>query len=243
MNPQENTGHDALKAMSLAPAFNKWMYSAISPYAKGEILEIGSGLGNISKPFLQNGSSITLSDINDYYIQHLKTKFPQLQSGKTLLSIDLQKDNFNYNYADLAEKFDTVILLNVLEHLEDEATAIQNCKFFLKNKGTLIILVPAYSFLFSEMDKALNHYRRYTATQLNKIIRKEIFTIEKSFYFNAMGIGAWLYSKLMKYKSPPDSNMKFYDKLTPIGKFLDKIVLNKIGLSAIVVATKNEFIE
>ena len=239
MKPLENTGHDALKAMSLAPSFNKWMYSVISPYAKGEIAEIGSGLGNISKHFLEQGSSITLSDIDDYYIQHLQSTFSQLQPGKTLLSIDLQKENFDSNYIDMADKFDTVFLLNVLEHLQNDAYAIQNCKFLLKKKGTLIILVPAYSFLFSEMDKSLNHLRRYTEGKLTEIIRKENFSIEKSFYFNAMGIGAWLFGKLMKYKSPPGSHMKLYDKLIPLGKLMDKITFHTLGLSVIVVATKN----
>ena len=240
MKQQENTGRVALKAMSFAPSFNKWMYSTISPYTKGKILEIGSGLGNISKYFLQNGSSITLSDIDAFYIQYLKTEFQQLQYGKNLLSIDLQKKDFNNNYNHLAENFDTVILLNVLEHLEDDASAIRNCKFLLKNKGTIIILVPAYSFLFSEMDKALHHYRRYTAKKLVQLICKENFLIEKSFYFNALGIGAWLYGKLMKYKAPPDSNMKFFDMLTPFGKLIDRLLFQKTGLSAIVLATKNE---
>ena len=240
MKVLENTGHTALKAMSFAPAFNKWMYSEIASYTKGRILEIGSGLGNISKYFLQSGSPIALSDIDDFYIQHLKKEFRQLQIGKNLLSIDLQKNDFNNNYAEFGEKFDTLILLNVLEHLEDDTSAIRNCKFLLKNKGTLIVLVPAYSFLFSEMDKALHHFRRYTTKKLVKLISKENFSISHSYYFNAIGIGAWLYGKLMKYKAPPDSNMKFFDILTPFGKLVDKLIFHKTGLSAIVVATKNE---
>lgn len=69
-------------------------------------------------------------------------------------------------------------------------------------------------------------------------IGHEYFKIEKSFYFNAMGIPAWLYGKAMKYKTPPVGNMKFFDKLVPAGKIIDKILFNKIGLSAIVIARK-----
>ena len=238
--PIENTGHEALRAMSLAPAFNHWMYSAIARFTKGEILEIGSGLGNISNYFIENGSSVYVSDIDEFYLEHLQNEYPQFQNGKNILSIDLQKEDFKTNYKDLSEKFDTVFLLNVLEHLEDEPYAIRNCKELLKKNGTLIILVPAYTFLYSAMDKALNHYRRYTTKRLKEILQKENLIIEKSFYFNAMGIPAWLWGKLMKYKSPPDSNMKFYDKLVPVGKMLDKIVFNKIGLSLIIVAKKSD---
>lgn len=238
MRPREYTGYEALNVLSNAHAFNKWMYSAICPYAYDNILEIGSGLGNISKYFILNGDTITLSDIDDYYVDFLKKEFQRFPNVKGYLSIDLQKKDFKMSYPGLAENFDTVFLLNVLEHLEDDSYAIQNCRYMLNKNGILIILVPAYSFLFSEMDKQLNHYRRYTTKKLADKIRKEGFEVQKSFYFNAMGITAWLYGKLMKYKSLPHGEMKFYNKLVPIGKVLDKLFFNKIGLSAIAVAKK-----
>jgi 2-polyprenyl-3-methyl-5-hydroxy-6-metoxy-1,4-benzoquinol methylase len=226
--------------MAEAPAFNEWMYSTIAPFTKGEILEIGSGIGNISALFIHQNKFITLSDIDDFYIQFLKKKFHQSSKVKDFLSIDLQSKDFKNHYRHLERKYDTVFLLNVLEHLEDDSSAIENCKYLLKKNGTLIILVPAYSFLFSEMDKALNHFRRYSLNQFSRLIQKENFKIENSFYFNAMGIAAWLYGKSKKYKSPPNSNMKFYNKLVPLGKLIDKIFFNKIGLSAIVVANNHE---
>jgi SAM-dependent methyltransferase len=238
LRPRENTGYEALNVLSNAHAFNKWMYSAICPYAYDNILEIGSGLGNISKYFILNGDTITLSDIDEYYVDFLKKEFQRFPNVKGYLSIDLQKKDFKMSYPGLAENFDSVFLLNVLEHLEDDSYAIQNCRYMLKKNGILIILVPAYSFLFSEMDKQLNHYRRYTAKKLADKIRKEGFEVQKSFYFNAMGITAWLYGKLMKHKSLPHGEMKFYNKLVPIGKVLDKLFFNKIGLSAIAVAKK-----
>ena len=235
----DNTGHQALQSMSVARAFNKWMYKAIKPFATGEILEIGSGIGNISGFFLEDGYSLTMSDIDDYYIAHLQKEFQQKKGDENILSVDLLKQNFKQVYSGLIEKFDTVFLLNVLEHLEDDTSAIQNCRSLLKNGGILIILVPAYSFLYSPMDRALRHYRRYRVKELAAKIKNERFTIEKTFYFNALGIPAWLYGKLMKYKTPPEGNMKFFDKLIPAGKILDKVLFNKIGLSAIVVAKKS----
>lgn len=234
----ENTGHQALQSMSIAHSFNKWMYETIRPYTNGQILEIGSGIGNISGFFLKDGFDLTVSDTDDNYISCLQKMFPQLANEGKILSIDLQKEIFQQSYSGLTQKFNTVFLLNVLEHLADDAYAIQNCSALLKDGGTLIILVPAYSFLFSPMDKALCHHRRYTAKQLATKIATKTFKIEKSFYFNALGIPAWLYGKIMKYKTPPEGNMKFFDKLVPAGKILDKILFNKIGLSAIVVAKK-----
>jgi SAM-dependent methyltransferase len=238
LQPTENTGHEALQVLSSADAFNQWMFSAISPYASGKILEIGSGLGNISKYFIQTGAEITLSDVDAFYLEHLKKEFSVYKNVKDFLSIDLQKQDFVKNYSDLEEKYDTVFYLNVLEHLEDDSYAIKNSEFMLKENGILIILVPAYSFLYSEMDKRLNHHRRYTLKSLRNKISAENFKIEKSFYFNFMGIPAWLYGKIRQFKVLPKGEMKLYNKLTPVGKFLDKMVFHRAGLSAIVVARK-----
>jgi 2-polyprenyl-3-methyl-5-hydroxy-6-metoxy-1,4-benzoquinol methylase len=238
MKPRANTEYEGLQALSHAEAFNQWMYSVIASYTKKNILEIGSGLGNISKIFIEKGAIITLSDIDEFYLNELKKKFEHFSNVNGYLSLDLQKKDFKKSYTDLIQKFDTVFLLNVLEHLEDDIYAIQNCNSLLKKSGTLIILVPAYSFLFSEMDKQLNHFRRYTAKQLVKKIAGEGFEVQKSFYFNAMGVPAWLYGKLRRHKKLPSGEMKLYNKLVPVGKVLDKLIFNRIGLSAIVVAVK-----
>ena len=238
MKPTENIEYEGLHVLSHAEAFNQWMYSVIASYTKKNILEIGSGLGNISKFFIEKGATITLSDIHEFYLDELKEKFEHFSNVKGLLSVDLQKKDFEKNYIDLLQKFDTVFLLNVLEHLEDDVYAIQNCNYLLKKSGILIILVPAYSFLFSEMDKQLNHFRRYTAKQLVKKITDNGFEIQKSFYFNAMGVPAWLYGKLRRFKKLPTGEMKLYNKLVPLGKALDKLIFHRIGLSAIVVAVK-----
>ena len=146
--------------------------------------------------------------------------------------------SFKIVYKDLKEKFDSLVLLNVLEHLPDDNYALENCKFLLKPKGTLIILVPAYKFLFSRMDKELHHFRRYTAKSLRKKIAAQSFQINKSFYFNFLGIFAWLYGKIFKLKVLPSSEMNVFNRLVPLGRLLDKIVFQRTGLSTIVIAKK-----
>ncbi len=238
MNPTDNTGNKTLNVIADADKFNSWMYQTIKPFTYGSILEIGSGIGNISKYFIQNNYSITLSDFDEFYLDRLKKDFSSNNNVKDFQSIDLQKKDFQAEYENLKESFDTIIMLNVLEHLEDDAYAIENCRYLLKQNGTFIILVPAYSLLYSRMDKELNHFRRYTSTSLkNKIIAGD-FSVRKSFYFNFLGIFAWLYGKILRIKVLPSSEMSLFNKLVPLGKVLDKIVFNKIGLSTIVVAKK-----
>src|SRR5690349_8467895 len=160
------------------------MFETICSFCSGNILEIGSGIGNISRLFVQNGYSITLSDTSEDYVEHLKRSF----QGINILTIDLVDEDFQKKYAPLFQTFDTVVFLNVLEHINNEEEAIENCRQFLKPGGSLIILVPAYRFLFSKMDKELHHYRRYTAKGLSEVVSKKKFIVRKVFYFNAMGI-------------------------------------------------------
>lgn len=238
MDPLNNSGYISLEVMSKADKFNLWMAETIAPYVSGETLEIGSGLGNISRYFIDKDFQITLSDIESYYLDILKNQFLNTHNVKDIISIDLQSPNFAESYSELANKFDTVFYLNVLEHLEFEDIAIQNSQFLLKSGGSLIVLVPAYSFLYSPMDKALDHYRRYTKRRLNNVFQRNNMVVTKSFYFNFLGIGAWIYGKIKKLKTVPNSEMSTFNTLIPLAKLLDKALLHSMGLSVISIAKK-----
>ena len=94
MKPRANTEYEGLHVLSQAEAFNQWMYSVIASYTKKNILEIGSGVGNISKFFIEKGATITLSDIDEFYLDELKEKFEHFSNVNGILSVDLQKKRF-----------------------------------------------------------------------------------------------------------------------------------------------------
>src|SRR5215831_3313126 len=217
----DKVGYHSLKIVGVANDFNRWMYDTIAPFCHGNILEIGSGIGNISKFFFENGKTITLSDIDDFYVQELKKMF----SKSDVLSINLVHENFRTEYAYLFNKFDTVFFLNVLEHISEDESAIENCKLLLRQGGAMVILVPAYSFLFSKMDKELNHYRRYTSKRLAALLAKKNLYVQKAFYFNAFGIIGWAYGKVFGLGSIPLGDMKLFNKLVPVARFTDKLLL------------------
>ena len=232
---KDETGYQTLEVIAKADKFNQWMFETIRPYCHGNILEIGSGIGNISRFFIQNDYSLTLSDADEHYIDRLKKTFGDIN----ILSIDLVHEDFAKKYVQLFQAFDTVILLNVLEHIDNEEQAIENCRHLLKRDGSLVVLVPAYSFLFSKMDRELHHYRRYTSKKLFNQVSKKKFNVKKVFYFNAMGIFAWIYGKFGGLTSVPSKEMKLFNNLVPLAKFIDKILFKKAGLSVIMVAQKD----
>ena len=233
------TGKDTLKVISKANAFNEWMFETILPFTKGKILEIGSGLGNISQFFLEKKCDIFLTDLREEYCDFLQRKFTPENTLLGVDKIDLVHPEFDLIYKDLLEKFDTVFALNVIEHIENDNLAIGNCKKLLKKDGHLIILVPSYQELFNQFDTELGHYRRYTPKKLSKLFLNNHLKIIHRQYFNAMGIAGWYFSgTILSKKTIPSDQMRFYNKLVPVWKMLDQLVLNRIGLSSIVIGRK-----
>ena len=232
-------GMETLNVIANADKFNKWMYDTIAPACSGNILEIGSGIGNISSYFLQNGSNITLSDLRENYLNILRDKFKNYQNLKGVITLDLVDNDFENKYKHLIGTFDTVYALNVVEHIEDDKLAIANCRKLLRENGSLVILVPAYQFLYNRFDKELEHFRRYTSNKLNKLFADNNFKITKTQYFNFAGIFGWFLSgKLLNKKTIPGDQMKLYNMLVPIFKIADKIMLRKAGLSVITFGRK-----
>ena len=232
----DEVGIETLEAVSIAVNFNEWMYNTINAHCSGKVLEIGSGIGNISNHFIENGHDITLTDIRENYVESLKEQFPS-QTNKTLL-MDLVDPNFDNKYAQFFDTYDTVFALNVVEHIKDDQLAIINAKKLLRVNGKLIILVPAFQFLYNSFDTALEHFRRYTKKSLNKLISSEL-ELNHSQYFNAFGMLGWFVSgRVLKKQTIPIKQMKIYDKLLFIAKAIDKFTFNKFGLSVISVGVK-----
>jgi SAM-dependent methyltransferase len=230
-------GFETLDVIGKANRFNHWMFSIIEPYCSGQILEIGSGIGNISAFFISGNANIYLSDINPEYCRFLARKFPLPKSK--IISIDLLDADFDVKFQHLFNSFDTIFALNVLEHIPDHDQALQNAFKLLKYSGRLIILVPANPFLYCRFDKELGHCRRYSKKLLRNTILQNNFQVEKLFRFNLVGIGAWfLFGKLFGRKQIEGGEMGLFNKLVPIFKLMDKITFRIIGLSLIVIATK-----
>jgi len=232
-------GISALERMAEAPSFNRWMYECIQPFVTGDSIEIGSGIGNISAFFAAAGQPITLTDTDESEVAVLKQRFAAYPNVRDIWQMNIASPDFTKKYAHLAGRFDSVFLLNVLEHIEDDSLAVQHCRFLLKAGGTLLILVPAYKMLFSKMDELLGHYRRYTATSLCTVIAQNGFKIEKSFYFNALGMAGWWWNKIFSKAEISSGKMALFNRLVPVAKYIDKLCFNKWGLSTIVAAKKN----
>ncbi|MEL6864420.1 MAG: class I SAM-dependent methyltransferase [Bacteroidota bacterium] len=235
----DEEGMETLQVIADANRFNEWMYQTISTQLQGNILEIGSGLGNISNYFLRDGHSICLSDLRENYRERLREQFSDKTNLIDIVNLDLVHPTFEQEYAQWIGYFDGVFALNVVEHIKDDLQAIANCRKLLKPGGRLVILVPAYQVLYNQFDEALEHYRRYTKSTLIKLFDDNQLEVQKSQYFNAAGIMGWVLSgAILKKKTIPAGQMQLYNRLVPLFKIADKVLMNQIGLSVIVEGVK-----
>jgi SAM-dependent methyltransferase len=235
----DEIGEKTLDIISGADKFNNWIFKTILPFCTGNVMEIGSGLGNISRLFLHANIPIMLTDIREEYVVRLNDEFNEYQSLLGIEKIDLIDPDFDQKHISLFSSFDTVFAINVIEHISDDDLAVSNCFKLLKTGGNLIILVPSYKKLFNDFDRSLGHFRRYNLKSATDLLKRNNLCLIHRQYFNFIGIIGWFISgSIQKNQSIPENQMRIYNRFVPVFRLMDTLVLRSIGLSSIVVGKK-----
>ncbi|HKV69986.1 MAG TPA: class I SAM-dependent methyltransferase [Gemmatimonadales bacterium] len=229
---QDPVGAATLERLALAPRYNTWMFERIRPWVGDRVLEIGAGIGNLSA-FLVDRSRVTLTDTSPTYLEALRTRFagrPNVKVGRLFLPT-VDANAFDPPY-------DTVICLNVLEHVEDDARSLSAILTLLRPGGRLVLLVPALSSLYGTLDRALGHYRRYGKRDLEARMTGAGFRMEHTEYFNLGGIpGWWLTGRVLRRQLIPQGSLKLYDALVPLFR-LERFLPWRVGQSLIAVGVR-----
>jgi len=227
---EDTYGSQILGRLNRAPRFTKWMADVIRPYVGEKVLEIGAGTGNLTVQLIPR-TLYWVSDVNPLYLHHLervRLDRPYMEVGYT----DGEKgESFPKN-----TKFDTVICLNVVEHLADDLTALTNFRDVLEDQGRAIILVPCGPWLFGSLDEVLGHHRRYTRRQLTDLVERAGFHLEHMLEFNRIGVIAWwLNARLLRRRNFGFWQIKLLNTLTPVFRVLDKFLpLPPLSLIAVI---------
>lgn len=224
----------SLKLMSEVNHYNKWIFKNIQPYLGKNNLEIGCGIGNISQFLIRKGNLVAI-DISDKYVQEVKEKF------KDYLNFQAYQWDVSSQLPDFLkeESFDSIICLNVLEHIENDLLALKNMKQLLKSGGYLNLLVPAVRFAFGSLDKEMKHFRRYSKSELEKKLKLSDFEVVKSFHMNLLGLIGWIfYGRVLQRKQLPSKDIHLIDRLVPLLNKLENLFPPPTGLSLIVIGRK-----
>jgi SAM-dependent methyltransferase len=224
--------HETLKTFSLTHNYNLWIIDLFAPYIGKKILEIGSGIGNLTY-YLKHFGDLSCVDISEYYLAHMRIDFPDL----TFHQIDVSDDKIRSLTKD---RFDTIVCVNVLEHVADDLKALTNMRAILQPGGRLLLYVPALPFLYGSVDQNLHHYRRYGKKGFESLLIRAGFSIEKLFYSNFIALFGWFFnSKIQRKKELSYWQTMLFDKFAPIFEKIESWIKPPLGMCLIAIARKN----
>lgn len=231
----KDPGQEILHAFSYAPKFNAWMADTIRPHLGRRVLEIGAGMGNLTRQLFKGPMHYMATDIDREHLDRLQNRF----IGRPNLQTRVYDVTNASDFDTLAEQVDTVVCLNVIEHVVDDLNALRNIHRTIQPGGKAIILVPQGPEIFGTMDKALGHIRRYSQSQLRDVMRQAGFNIECVIEFNRISRPGWyINGRLLKRRKISHLQLRVFDGLVWLWRKIDRR-LPWPATSLIVIGVKN----
>ncbi len=230
---EDEYGSHILASLQGARRFNKWMADSLRPHVGDRVLEIGAGIGNLTAQFIPRDLYYA-TDINPHYLHYLRS----YAAGKPYLHVKKLDATSFEDVRDLGGRFDTVLMVNVLEHVPDPGAALANLRHLLEPGGRAVILVPQHPRLHNSLDVALDHRERYTRNALQSSLIGAGFRIETLLDFNRISVPSWyLNGNVLKRRHFSKIQLKSLELAMPVIRRMDWM-LPWSGLSIIGVAIK-----
>ena len=226
-------GLPTLEVLTEAKNYNRWIAENFYSSIQAPLLEFGSGIGNMSE-LISSYTPLCLTDTDARMLAHLKNKFFH-SNDVSVDFLDITQPPPEH----LVESFQTVIGINVLEHVEDDQKALFHLGNVLKPSGRLLLLVPAKKWAYTDLDKQLGHFRRYEKKELAEKLVKASFQIEKLYFFNLVGLMSWIMrDKLQRSGGLRPYQISSFDTIVPILKRVELKISMPVGISLIAIAQK-----
>ncbi|MDQ1299444.1 MAG: hypothetical protein QG636_112 [Patescibacteria group bacterium] len=235
MSATKYDGRD-LEAMSFAKNYHEWILAMFRPFLRGKVAEVGAGSGSFSELLLEESIAelVAIEPSDDMY---------RLLVDETKHDERVQTYNgfFSGIGAERPSYFDTVVYVNVLEHVEDDRGELIAVFEALRPGGHLCIFVPALPWLYSAHDASIGHHRRYLKGLLVASARSIGFEIVEARYFDFFGIVPWFVLMTLLKTKPGAGKVAFYDRLVvPVARMIESLVTPPIGKNVLLVVRKPE---
>jgi 2-polyprenyl-3-methyl-5-hydroxy-6-metoxy-1,4-benzoquinol methylase len=233
MDAQPYVGSE-LEIFQHATRWKAYFARTLRPFIVGDVLEVGAGLGGTSR-FLCDGRqrSWTCLEPDRALLGQLEASLnarPLPSSGRALCGTvaTLPADEY----------FDTILYVDVLEHIEDDRSELLRSASRLRPGGHVIVLAPAHQTLFSPFDKAIGHFRRYSKASLLAAAPPVLQSVE-SYYLDAAGMAASLANRLLlRASAPTHGQIRFWDRvLVPMSQVIDPVLAHTVGKSVVAIWT------
>lgn len=219
-----------LEVMSDAIRYRRYLLGLLEPHCGRAILEVGSGLGDLADE-LKGYDRLVVTDVDPGCLQELSRRFdgrPEVE----VMPFDLRQDDH------AATSVDTVLAVNVLEHIDDDVAALRRMASVVAPGGTIVLFVPAYPSLYGPHDRAAGHVRRYVPDTLRSAVLRAGLTVEVLHPVNFLGgVAWWVAVRIGGCSSPRSSLVGLYDRLVvPMVRLMERRWHPPFGQSILCVA-------
>jgi SAM-dependent methyltransferase len=220
---------DTLDSLDGADGYAAWILDLCEPHVHGSVLEVGAGHGTFTDLLIRPAERIVATDVSERCIGVLRERF----AGHAMVTVV---------QGSLAEArdlgpFDTVVVINVLEHVEDDKAALKDVAANLKPGGRLVLWVPAFELLYSEFDRRIGHYRRYRVAEVRSLLEGAGLQIVEARYVNPVGWVAWLVAARLLRRNPTGKAAHVFDRyFVPTLRRLDRRFRSPFGASVFAAA-------
>jgi 2-polyprenyl-3-methyl-5-hydroxy-6-metoxy-1,4-benzoquinol methylase len=207
----------------------------VRPFVGQEVLEVGAGIGS-NTPFLDasgQGRWVCLEPDPQLLLQLASNL------GKRSRALPHETICGTLATLDARQQFDTVIYIDVLEHIKEDQTELERAAAHLKSRGHVIVLSPAHGWLFTPFDEAIGHFRRYNRSMLRDISPSTL-QIERLHYLDSIGLAAALANRLfLRQSMPTKAQLRMWDScMVPLSRVVDKLLFYSMGKSIVAIWRK-----
>lgn len=213
--------------------YRRWVLDEVRPWLGPRLLEVGCGIGLLTEHLLDRDRVVAI-DVEAAYLRDLEARLGPHPNLRTL-RCPLEHHGLADGLSD--ESLDSALLLNVLEHIRDDARALRNLVKVLNPGATVVVQVPAHRFLYGETDRALGHVRRYDATELARTFEAAGLHLDRLWQRNLLGVAGWFVSSRLRREPMFSARaLSVYETLLPLQRLLEPTGGVRLGLSIMAVA-------
>ena len=211
-----------------APNYLRWIAALCEPHLGGRVLDVGAGTGAITEQYAE-GREVTAIDASEWCVVELRRRFAQV-SNVTVQKADLRGLTVD-------DGFDSVVMINVLEHIQDDVTALRDLATLLSPRGRIVIYVPALNGLYGTFDREVGHFRRYAPWRMREILSAAGSRPLVLRYFNVLALPAWLVCTHTTMGKRPAAGLTLWDRVVlPVNRSIESRIRLPFGLNLFCVA-------
>ena len=218
-----------LERLEEAGNFTRWVGEQIRPFVRGRVLEVGCGTGTYTELIAAWSEAVVAVDLDPAFAAAARRRF----ADRPIVQV-LEGDA---RRLPALGRFDTIVMLDVLEHIEDDVGTLVVLRDHLAETGRLVLKVPASPALYGALDAAIGHYRRYSRRSLAEAAGRAGLVLAECRPFNlAAAPGWWLNGRVLGRTHPPENQLRLYDRLVPAFRLVDRLTGPPFGTSLIAAA-------